>query len=513
MSLQRRSDGRPAEPKAHLALEASESRFRNLIEKNADGILVVRPDGMIRFVNPAATVLLNRSPSELIGHYFGIPILAGETTEIDLPFSDAEARVAEMRVVETEWEGEPALLASLRDISDRKRLEEELRQKIDELAAADRRKDEFLAMLAHELRNPLAPILNAVHIMRLKGDDPELREKMRDVVEQQVRCMARLVDDLLDVSRITRGKITLRHEPVSLSGLIHRSLETVRPHLAAKHHDLRVSLPDDPVRIWADPVRLEQVLNNLLTNAVKYTDSGGLIEVEAEAAAEEVIIRVRDNGIGIAPEMLEAVFGLFTQVDHSLARSQGGLGIGLTLARNLVQMHHGTLEARSAGLGKGSEFVLTLPLSRETLQAGTASPPAVPRAAGSTRRVLVVDDNVASADSLGLIIRLWAHECRVVHSGPEAVEEAEAFRPDVVLLDIGLPGMDGYEVARELRSRPHSRSAVLLAMTGYGREEDRRRTRESGFNDHLVKPLDLDALEMLLAQPEESDECTKPPNH
>jgi CheY-like chemotaxis protein len=312
--------------------------------------------------------------------------------------------------------------------------------------------------------------------------------------------MARLVDDLLDVSRITRGKITLRHEPVSLSGLIHRSLETVRSHMAAKQHDPHVSLPDDLVRIWADSVRLEPVLNNLLTNAVKYTDTGGVIEVEAETAGEEVIIRVRDNGIRIAPDMLEAVFGLFTQVDHSLAGSQGGLGIGLTLARNLMQMQNGTLKARSAGLGKGSEFIITLPLSKETHQVGTASPSETPRAAGSMRRVLVVDDNVASADSLGLIIRLWGHECRVVHSGPEAVEEAGVFRPDVVLLDIGLPGMDGYEVARELRGGLHSRSAVLIAMTGYGRDEDRRRALDAGFNEHLVKPLDLDALEMLLAQ-------------
>ena len=309
---------------------------------------------MIRYANPAATALLNRPTSELVGRHFGVPIIAGDTTEIDLPFRNGEVGVAEMRVVDTEWEGEPALLASLRDISDRKRLEDQLRQKIGELAVADQRKDEFLAMLAHELRNPLAPILNAVHIMRLRGDDRVLREKMRDVVEQQVRCMARLVDDLLDVSRITRDKIHLRFEPVTLSALIHRTVETVRPHLAAKQHEFRVTLPDYPVRIWADPVRLEQVLNNSLNNAVKYTDKGGLIELEAEDDGDEVAIRIKDNGIGIAQDMQEAIFGLFTQVDHSLARSQGGLGIGLTLARNLVGMHQGRLSAGVPAWAKGA---------------------------------------------------------------------------------------------------------------------------------------------------------------
>jgi signal transduction histidine kinase/ActR/RegA family two-component response regulator len=503
--LKERPDG-PLAPTdgAGAALEASEARFRKLIESNADGILVVGPDGMIRYANPAATVLLDRPASELVGRYFGIPSLAGGTAELDLVSAGAEMRVAEMRVVETEWEGEPALVASLRDISDRKRLEEQLRQKIDELAVADQRKDEFLAMLAHELRNPLAPILNAVHIMRLRGDEPVLRERMRDVVEQQVRCMARLVDDLLDVSRITRGKIELRREPVSLSTLVQRSLETVRPHLAAKQHELRVSVPEEPIRIWADPVRLEQVFNNLLANAIKYTDPGGVIEVEAETTGEGIVVRVRDNGIGIAPDMLEGIFGLFTQVDQSLARSQGGLGIGLTLARNLVQMHGGTLAARSAGPGQGSEFIVTLPDLKEALDDRPDRPSAASKPTRRLRRVLVVDDNLASADSLGLIVKLWGHECRVTHAGPEAIEEAESFRPDVVLLDIGLPGMDGYDVARELRSRPHLKGIALIAMTGYGREEDRRRARDAGFDEHLVKPLDLDALELILAQAGES---------
>jgi CheY-like chemotaxis protein/two-component sensor histidine kinase len=336
--------------------------------------------------------------------------------------------------------------------------------------------------------------------MRLRGNDHELREKMRDVVEQQVRCMARLVDDLLDVSRITRGKIQLRLEPVSVTSLIQRSVETVRPHLVARMHELHLTLPDEPVRIWADPVRLEQVLNNLLNNAVKYTDKGGRIDVEAEVVGDDVAIRVKDNGIGIDPEMQEAIFGLFTQVDHSLARSQGGLGIGLTLARNLVQMHDGSLVARSDGPGLGSEFIVTLPISKEAAEADVPPPPPPPPTPGASRRVLVVDDNIPSADSLSLIIKLWGHECRVAHSGPDALAEAIVFRPDIVLLDIGLPGMDGYQVAREFRARPALADGVLIAMTGYGRDEDRRRTRAAGFDEHLVKPLDLDDLERLLAQ-------------
>ena len=375
-----------------------------------------------------------------------------------------------------------------------------MRQKIVELAQADQRKDEFLAMLAHELRNPLAPILNAVHVMRLRGQDPVLLASMRDVVEQQVRSMARLVDDLLDVSRISRGKIHLRHEPVSLPAIVHRSSETVRPLVEAKHHELRVSLPREPIRLWADPLRLEQILTNLLTNAVKYTDPGGRIEVEAETTDDQVVIRVRDNGIGIARSMLDEIFQLFSQVDHSLDRSQGGLGIGLTLARNLVNLHDGSLTARSDGPGLGSEFVVRLP-NRTPLPSELETEKRVAdHPAGRVCRVLVVDDNVPSAESLCLIMKLWGHECRVTHSGPEALEEAEIFKPDVILLDIGLPGMDGYAVARDLRNRPELETTLLIAMTGYGRDEDRMRSRNAGFDHHLVKPLDLDALEVLLAR-------------
>ena len=354
-------------------------------------------------------------------------------------------------------------------------------------------------MLAHELRNPLAPILNAVRIMKLQGDDPLLISKMRDVIEQQVRCMSRLVDDLLDVSRMTQGKIQLRYESISLSQIIQRSLETVQPLLIEKRHEVHLTIPEGPLWLWADPLRLEQVLNNLLTNAAKYTESGGVIQVDVESEGDDVLIRVRDNGMGIAPNMLGEIFQLFSQVDRSLERSQGGLGIGLTLARNLVQLHQGTLVAQSDGLGKGSEFVIRLP-NRTCLKSETSIPTTVSSAPiAQMCRVLIVDDNVVSAESLQLIMKLWGHECRIAHTGPSAIEEVEAFEPNVVMLDIGLPGMDGYVVADELRRRPEYKEILLIAMTGYGSEENRRRSRAVGFDHHFVKPLDLDALEDLLA--------------
>ena len=490
------------------ALSASEARFRGIIEMNADGIFVIGRDGTILFANPAATSLLERKRDELIGREFGIPMIPGETTEIDVPIRGSDVRVAEMRIAETEWEGRPALIASLRDVSDRKKLEEQLRRKTHELEQAHRRKEEFLAMLAHELRNPLAPILNAVHIMRLCSEDPTMLASMRDSVEQQVRVMARLVDDLLDLSRITRGTIALRLEPSLLPSIISRAVEITRPHLMAKQHELRISLPNQTLNLWADPVRIEQVLINLLDNATKYTDMGGRIEIEGFADDTHVVIRVRDNGIGIAPEMLPEIFDLFTQADRSLDRSQGGLGIGLTLARNLVHLHQGSIEARSDGLGRGSEFLVTLPRTHLTPledpppEINGGSQPMATSSASSERpwRVLVVDDNIASAKSLAMIVELWGHECQLAHTGPDGVEAAESFRPDLILLDIGLPGMDGYSVAQELRKRPQHHSLILVAMTGYGRDEDRIRSMNAGFDHHFVKPLDLHSLESFLTK-------------
>jgi two-component system CheB/CheR fusion protein len=487
-----------------MALRASDVRFRNVIEANADGMIVVLGDGTIAYANPAATTLLGRTAEDLAGQVFGMPIVAGAATEVDIPRPGGESRVAELRVVVTEWEGHQALLASLHDVTERKQMEEELRRQAELLKEADRRKDQFLAMLAHELRNPLAPILNAAQVMRLSGDDPAVLGRMREVVEHQVRHLAHLVDDLLDVSRFTRGKIQLRKEPVDLATVVHQAVEAAHSLVESRGHTLAVAIAPEPMRLEADPTRLRQILANLLDNAAKYTDPGGTISLSARPEGHEVVVRLRDTGIGISAEMLPRIFDLFTQADCSLDRSRGGLGIGLTLVKTLVAMHGGTIRALSAGQGQGCEVVVRLPLaatgSSEKAEAPIPDSDALPKQ--SARHILVVDDNKASADSLALLLRLSGHDTRVAYSGPEAIEAARAFRPDVVLLDIGLPAMDGFEVARRLRGLPITERATLIAVTGYGQEEILQKAREVGFDHHLLKPLDLDALLALMNTPE-----------
>ncbi len=370
-----------------------------------------------------------------------------------------------------------------------------------EVKDADRRKDEFLAMLAHELRNPLAPVRNALHILRLAAKDPAALEQTRPMMERQVEHLVRLVDDLLDVSRLMRGKIALRPERVDLAAVIARAAETAGPVIDARGHRLEITLPPEPLPVSGDVVRLTQVLANLLTNAAKYQERAGRIRLTAGREGGSAVVRVKDDGIGIAPDLLPHIFDLFMQADHSLARSQGGLGIGLTLVHSLVQMHGGSVEARSAGPGQGSEFTVRLPLLTEAEPAAAAEAPRPEKtAAGRKQRVLIVDDNVDGAHSLAMLVRLWGHEVRLAHDGPGGVELAETYRPDLVLLDIGLPGLSGYEVARQIRDDPGLAGSVLVAMTGYGQEEDRRRSRAAGFDHHLVKPVEPGALEELLAR-------------
>jgi CheY-like chemotaxis protein/two-component sensor histidine kinase len=366
---------------------------------------------------------------------------------------------------------------------------------------ADRRKDEFLATLAHELRNPLAPIRNALEVQRLAGDDRPAVERSRQMMERQLRQMVRLVDDLLDVSRITRGKLELQRERVDLAAVVGSALETSRPLIDASKHQISVSLPQRPLTLEADAVRLAQVVSNLLNNAAKYTPEGGRIWLSAEAEAGSAVIRVRDTGLGIPGEMLGRVFDMFMQMDQSLERAQGGLGIGLTLVKRLVEMHGGTVEAHSDGPGKGSELVVRLPLA-----AGEAETDALARAAGDarkqpppSRRILVVDDNQDSADTLAMLLELHGNEVQVAYDGPEALAAARDFGPEVVFLDIGLPGMDGYEVARQMRAEPLLGKAMLVAQTGWGQEEDKQRALDAGFDHHLTKPVDPAALDGLLA--------------
>jgi signal transduction histidine kinase/CheY-like chemotaxis protein len=376
---------------------------------------------------------------------------------------------------------------------DRRRLDRELREQAERLREADRHRTEFLAVLGHELRNPLAALRAGVEVLR--SPNRPATEQAVGALRRQLAQLTGLVDDLLDAARINRGRFELRREAVDLAEVVGRAVESARPPAEARGQRLEVALPAGPCLLEGDRVRLVQVFSNLLHNAVKYTDPGGHITVRAEWAGEEAVVRVRDNGVGIAPALLPRLFELFVQGDRSAARAQGGLGIGLALVKRLVELHGGAVEAHSAGVSQGSEFVVRLP---------RRPPPPVPAPvaaapAGPSRRVLVVDDNADAALMLTLLLRARGHEVRAAHSGPAALEAAVAFRPEAVVLDIGLPGMDGYEVARRLRTLPELAGALLVALTGYAQEEDRRRARAAGFNQYLIKPVEPDVLYQAVA--------------
>jgi PAS domain S-box-containing protein len=383
------------------------------------------------------------------------------------------------------------------DITERKRLEEELRVRLEQLAEADRRKDEFLATLAHELRNPLAPIRNSLEILKVPALDASIAQRTRDVMERQVHHLVRLVDDLLDVSRVMRGKIDLRREPLELATAVSRAVEMSQSLIEAQHHTLNVSIPENAVTVHADAVRLTQVIGNLLANSAKYTEANGHIWLSIAAEGPWAVLRVRDDGVGIAADMLPHVFDLFVQGDHALTRSAGGLGIGLTLVKNLVEMHGGTVEAHSAGPGTGSEFIVRLPLLAHA-PAPKTQPSDARRAATAPLKVLVVDDNRDAAQSLATLLHLHGHEVHVAYDGASAIALATDRPPNVVFLDIGMPGLDGYEVARRLRALPQLDATVLAALTGWGQEGDRRRTAEAGFDHHIVKPPDSEAILSLM---------------
>jgi PAS domain S-box-containing protein len=385
------------------------------------------------------------------------------------------------------------------DVTERRRLAGELEARAGDLAVADRRKDEFLAMLAHELRNPLAPLSSALRLLRDPGAD---RDRVLAIADRQTQQLARLVDDLLDASRITQGKIALRPEHVSLAAVVGRAIESARPAIEARGQVFRVDLPPEPIRLNADPARLEQVIANLLDNAAKYTPDGGFVGLSAERDGDDVVLHVRDTGAGLAPELLPNVFDLFVQGDRSLDRPHGGLGIGLTIVRRLVELHGGRVEARSAGAGQGSEFVVRLPALRAAPDtAGAPADVGAPIASPSTGlKVLVVEDNRDAAEVLATVVGLWGHEVRTAFDAPAALHMLDGWKPDVVLSDLGLPRMDGYELARRLRQPTARCSAVLVALSGYGRDEDKRAAQDAGFDHHLVKPPDLDALASLLEQ-------------
>ena len=386
-------------------------------------------------------------------------------------------------------------LAVAEDLGHRAAVAIENAQLYAQVKDADRRKDEFMAMLAHELRNPLAPIRSGLDLLSMKG----VESATVGVMQEQVQHLVRLVDDLLDVARIIRGKIQVHKETVRLNDIVQRSVDASRPLIEAQNHELTISLPSSSIWLDADPMRLSQVITNLLSNAAKYTEKGGNIWLTVQEDGNQAVIGVRDSGIGIDKALLPHVFDLFTQGDRTLDRSQGGLGIGLTLVKNLVEMHGGKVEAHSEGIGKGSEFTIYLPVSAQPPQHDVRD--AEPQADFS-RRVLIVEDNVAAAKLLTILLtRLGNHEVQVAHDGETGLTIAEKFRPDLVLLDIGLPGIDGYEVAKRLRRLPEGDRPLVAAVTGYGQEEDRRRSREAGFDEHLLKPIGMDVVRGLLRHP------------
>jgi CheY-like chemotaxis protein len=375
-------------------------------------------------------------------------------------------------------------------------LEDELRGRAEQLIEADHRKNEFLATLAHELRNPLAPLRNGLQILRLGQRDPEVTKQVREMMDRQLAQMVRLVDDLLDLSRISRGTIELRKERVELATIVQQAVETSLPIIEQAGHHLTIDVPRSAIYVDADLTRMAQVFSNIFNNAAKYTESGGKIHLTVQRLDGEAIVSVKDNGIGIPAHMLPNVFDIFTQVDRNLDRSQSGLGIGLSIVKRLVEMHSGSVEVKSGGEGMGSEFIVRLPVVLSVVQPQSEDERTE---VSGRRRVLVVDDNRDAATSLAIMLRLMGNESKTAHDGLEALEVAAAFRPALILLDIGMPKLDGYDTARQIRQQSWGKHVALVALTGWGQEEDRRKSREAGFDSHMVKPIQLQDLEKLLA--------------
>ena len=514
---------------AEIALHDSRERFQKIVGQAATGVVEMDVAGNIRLVNQRFCDMLGYREEELLGRgilevtapdsaaltaeTLGALLATGQGFQIDKHYRRkdgtlvaATSSVNAVRGANGETQG---VVAIVLDTTESKRAAENLRRLADDLAEADRRKTEFLATLAHELRNPLAPIRSGLGVMRLNRDLPAGMTRVREMMERQVSHMVHLIDDLLDVARISGGKLNLRMERVSLNGVLASAVETSLPLVEAAHHELTLDLPDDVLLVDADATRIAQVVSNLLNNAAKYTPAGGRIDLALRRDGGQAVVTVTDTGIGIPAHALLTVFEMFSQVGSGAERAQGGLGIGLSLVRQLVQMHGGGVEAESGGAGAGSRFTVRLPLApnlaesmAESAAGSVAGPagaatPAPPDAAGL--RVLVVDDNVDAALTLAMVLDIEGHATRVAHSGAEALEVVAAFHPAVVFLDIGMPGMDGFDTAAALRRLPGIEMPCLAALTGWGAEHDRARSREAGFDHHLTKPVELATVQKLLA--------------
>ncbi len=501
-----------------IAVQASEVRYRRLFETARDGVLILDANtGMIIDANPFMTNLLGYSHQEFLGkELWEIGVFSDKSANEaafrtlqehgyirydHLPLASSRGKPTEVEFVSNVYYVDQRHVAqcNIRDISERSRLERQTKQQATELSDLHRRKDEFLAMLSHELRNPLAPMTNAVNLLRLQaGTENPIQQQSRTIIERQLGQLTHLVDDLMEVSRITSGRVRLRQERVAVSGIIAAAVETVRPLIDRHRHDFTVSVPPEPIWLLADAARLEQVLVNLLTNAAKFTDDGGQIWLVAERDGDDCVLRVRDTGVGIAAELLPRIFELFTQAERSLDRSQGGLGIGLALVQRLVELHGGAVEVTSV-LGRGSEFVVRLAMAPTT--ASLWSPPVTPTEPHDTGRlkVLVVDDSVDMAESMAMLVRAAGHDVRTVYDGPTAIQAAIEYCPDALLLDIGLPGMNGHEVARSIRRQPLLQGVTLIALTGYGQGADREASQQAGFDHHLVKPAEFKDVQSILA--------------
>jgi two-component system, chemotaxis family, CheB/CheR fusion protein len=498
--------------------ELARAQLAAIVDSSDDAIISKDLNGIVQSWNAAAQRLFGYTPAQAVGQHISFLIPADRSDEEDQIIARLRAgeRVYHFDTVRVRSNGQPIQVSLTispvrdetgrivgaskiaRDITDRKQAEERIYDLLTQLKEADRRKDEFLAMLAHELRNPLAPLSNMLEVMK-RQEGNVLGEEVRDTLDRQLRQMVRLVDDLLDVSRITRGRLELRKERVDLVSILRQAVDVCHPLARTYGHELHVTLPPEPIHVYADPVRLAQVFGNLLSNACKYTRPGGSIWLTVRPQGSEVAVHIKDTGVGIAPDKLACVFEMFTQLDQSLAWSQGGLGIGLTLVKRLVELHGGTVAAHSEGQGWGSEFVVRLPLPVGTLQTETPAPTVAP-APTPSRRILIVDDNRDAAKSLSMLLRLSGNQTQTAHDGLEAIPAAETFRPDVVLLDIGLPKLNGYDVCRRIREQPWGQAMVLVALTGWGQEEDRRLSKEAGFDHHMVKPAEFAELMKLLSE-------------